>query len=375
MAGTRPASAADFYAFDGTLPQIPGKLLRSEPLPAELRLADADRQLRILYTSTDGGRGQGMLVTSGAVYYPKGAPPAGGWPIIAWAHGTVGVGDACAPSRVVRHPRDLAYLNAWLREGFAVVATDYQGLGTAGPHLYLNARAEAYAVLDSVRAALAAMPSLANRVVLLGQSQGGGAVFATAGFAPAYAPDVHVLATVASGTPNFMRPNAPTYPPDQVNPTLAYIMYATQTAQVYDPTLKASDVFTERAMPVFIQSDTLCVFPMEKAVVAAGLTSANTVVPAGLARVMRLVGKTIVYPTLKLEQPLFMATGEKDLDVSAEQQIALARAACKAGTRVVQHVYPGLNHGGTVNASLVDSIPFVRQVLAGEPFKTTCDSE
>lgn len=373
--GTGASSAGDFYAFAEALPQQPGKLLRSEPLPAELGLADAAKAMRILYTSTDGGRGQGVVATSGAVFYPKGTPPAGGWPVIAWAHGTVGVGGVCAPSKNVRSARDAAYLNAWLREGFVVVATDYQGLGAGGPHLYLHARAQAYAVLDSVRTALSALPDLANRVVLLGQSQGGGAVFATAGFAPVYAPDVHVLATVASGTPNLMRQNAPSYPPDRVNPTLAYLMYVTRTAQAFDPSLQASDVFTERALPVFMKSDALCIGPMEKAVVDAGLTSANTVIPAGLGRVTGLVIKTVVYPTLKLEQPLFMATGEKDLDVSAEQQIALARAACKAGTRLVQHVYPGLDHSGTVNASLVDSVPFVRHVLAGEPFETTCEPQ
>ena len=33
------------------------------------------------------------------VFTPKGTPPAKGWPIVAWAHGTTGVADQCAPSR------------------------------------------------------------------------------------------------------------------------------------------------------------------------------------------------------------------------------------------------------------------------------------
>jgi dienelactone hydrolase len=366
------AAAADFYVTQGALPAQPGVLLRSEPLPAALGLAAAGRQLRILYTSTDGAGGPGMLPTSGAVFYPPGAAPSGGWPVIAWAHGTVGIGDGCAPSRNPRTARDSAYLNAWLREGYAVVATDYQGLGTAGPHLYLNARAQAYAILDSVRAALGGLPDLANRVVLLGQSQGGGAVFATAGFAPAYAPELDVRGSVASGTPHLARQNAPTFAPDRVNPTLAYVMYATRTAQVFDPALKDREVFTDRALPVLAQSDTLCVGPLETAVVNAGLTNANALVPTGPALLFARLGKSVAYPTLKLSQPLFMATGEKDVDVSAEQQIALAKDACKAGSRVEQHVYPGLDHSATVNASLVDSVPFVRRVLAGQDIASTC---
>jgi acetyl esterase/lipase len=111
---------------------------------------------------------------------------------------------------------------------------------------------------------------------------------------------------------------------------------------------------------------------MEKAVVEAELTSANTLQPTATARLLGLVGKSILYPTLGLAQPLFMATGERDVDVSAEQQLALARDACAAGTHLLQHVYPGLDHSGTVNASLVDSIPFVRRALAGDVTDLSC---
>ena len=33
------------------------------------------------------------------VFTPKTAPPAGGWPIVAWAHGTRGIANHCAPSQ------------------------------------------------------------------------------------------------------------------------------------------------------------------------------------------------------------------------------------------------------------------------------------
>ncbi len=35
------------------------------------------------------------------VFTPKRAVPAKGWPIVAWAHGTTGVADQCAPSQKV----------------------------------------------------------------------------------------------------------------------------------------------------------------------------------------------------------------------------------------------------------------------------------
>ena len=36
---------------------------------------------------------------SGTLTVPKGKAPKGGWPVIAWAHGTTGIADSCAPSR------------------------------------------------------------------------------------------------------------------------------------------------------------------------------------------------------------------------------------------------------------------------------------
>lgn len=78
------------------------------------------------------------MATSGVVLVPAGAPPAGDWPVIAWAHGTSGVARMYAPSLM----KDLTYgeegLLPMVRAGFAVVATDYHGLGTEGPHEYLS---------------------------------------------------------------------------------------------------------------------------------------------------------------------------------------------------------------------------------------------
>ncbi|WHZ11430.1 MAG: hypothetical protein OJF60_001869 [Burkholderiaceae bacterium] len=373
-----PAPGDDaFYGYSGAVPSQPGVLLRSEPLPAEFGLKAAAQQWRILYTSTDGRTGSGELVTSGAVFYPPGPAPAGGWPIVAWAHGTTGLSDACAPSRSVRSKRDARYLDAWLHQGFAVVATDYQGLGTSrisGPHLYLNTRPEAYAVLDSVRAALSGMKNLSNRVIIVGQSQGGGAAFATAGYAPSYAPDLKVLGTVATGTPDPAARSPSPFKPDEVNPTLAYLLYAGHMVHALDPSITPGEVFQPRALPVYDQAATLCVGPLEKAVEAAGLTNANTLIPSGIAKATRALGRRLLYPTLKLEQPLFMGTGGADRDVSTAQQLQLARDACAAGTLVQQHVYPGLSHGETVNASLANSIPFARRLLAGEPVPSTCAS-
>ena len=79
---------SEFYTWSRELSGPPGRLLRSEPLPATLGLANAASQERILYTSTDGVEGKSLIAVSGALFIPKGTPPQEGWPLLAWAHGT-----------------------------------------------------------------------------------------------------------------------------------------------------------------------------------------------------------------------------------------------------------------------------------------------
>ncbi len=57
--------------------------------------------------------------------------------------------------------------------GFAVVATDYHGLGTEGLHQYINKTAQAHDVVYSIPAAHAAVAHLNPQWVVDGHSQGG----------------------------------------------------------------------------------------------------------------------------------------------------------------------------------------------------------
>jgi pimeloyl-ACP methyl ester carboxylesterase len=389
-AGTRPPApdpsqgdgrVSAFYTWDNDIPATPGELLRSEALPPPLGLANASRQLRILYSSTDGVGGTAPIAVSGALFLPKGLPPRGGWPVVAWAHGTFGMADICAPSWFGRSYRDVRYLNAWLSQGFAVVATDYQGLGTPGPNPQLNNRSNSYTLLDSVRAAFKAVPGLANEVVLVGQSQGGSAVVAAAGYAGTYAPELNIRATVATGviynaSPATLASLAPfdtSYHRDRnrIDPTLAYQFYSVLSAQQIDPSLKASDVLTDFALPLLEQARVSCLASLEDDARLAGLTEANTVKPGADARLKVWWDEYLKYPTLKLPSPVFIGIGADD--GLAPLELALAKDACAAGSHVEAHLYKGLEHNGTLNASLADSLPFVKRMLAGEPPRNVCE--
>lgn len=369
------AEVPALYAAFGNAPKRAGEWLASEALPAALRLPGGGRQLRFVYGATDGIGGSDAVAVSGAVFLPTGAAPDGGWPIVAWAHGTVGIADHCAPSVAGRSPRDMEYLGAWLNAGFAVVATDYQGLGTPGPHPYLHNRAAAYSVLDAVRAARRGVEGLANKVLIVGQSQGAAAAISTAAYAPIYASDIEVIGTVATGLPNaaasLSGANRAERDADAFDPAVAYLLYLAASATAGDPALSPAGSVQARAMPAYAAASKLCALPLLQMVRSQRLTQVNAIGPAFVSTYAAAI-RAVEYPGLSLGPPLFVGIGERDVDTPASGQLEIVRNACRAGTVVEAHLYRGGDHSSTVNSSFRHSVVFARKALAGERPAVRC---
>ncbi|MBJ9986850.1 alpha/beta fold hydrolase [Acinetobacter sp. S40] len=121
------------------------------------------------------------------IFTPKGAPPVGGWPIVAWAHGTTGVADKCAPSRTAMDTDIKGMIAQLLAKGYVVVAPDYEGLGEPSGqelHPFLNVKSEAFSITDAVVAARNYLGSkVNNKWVTVGHSQGGQAALGAAQYA------------------------------------------------------------------------------------------------------------------------------------------------------------------------------------------------
>jgi pimeloyl-ACP methyl ester carboxylesterase len=119
-------------------------------------------------------------------------------------HGTTGVADICAPSRdAPGHPSHIynqladATLNQWVKRGYAVLKTDYEGLGAPGSHPYLVGASEARSTVDILLAARRLLPAIGRSWTVMGHSQGGHAALFTASLAPAWAPDLDLIGAVA----------------------------------------------------------------------------------------------------------------------------------------------------------------------------------
>ncbi|OZC48327.1 hypothetical protein CH289_14215 [Rhodococcus sp. RS1C4] len=142
----------------------------------------------VVYNSVSGVDGSPTQV-SGAVFVPDGPAPVGGRPIVAYAHGTVGISPGCAPSEKRDLAGDADVVSRFLERGYAVAYTDYQGLSStvdSPPHPYLEPRTAAFDVIDSVRAARNLDPRLSTRWVAVGWSQGGQAAWAANEFDDVY---------------------------------------------------------------------------------------------------------------------------------------------------------------------------------------------
>jgi pimeloyl-ACP methyl ester carboxylesterase len=269
------------------------------------------------------------------------------------------------------------YLNAWLDQGYAIVATDYQGLGTPGGHPWLAVRPEGFSVLDSIRAALNGFPELTNSVVLVGQSQGAHAVLSASLLARQYAPDVNVKGTVATGVPGM-----PPFLPESAAPKIltpkltggnfpAYQLFMALAEQTMVPSFDAFANVTDRAYVALETARTGCISDLNPVLKNAELTVENEMKISFDDLLSRMVS-FIQYPPLQFLNPVFVGAGLIDTDTFPEGQYNFAMAACHTGSTVELHYYPGKDHGGALNSSLPDSISFVKAAFAGRAIAGNC---
>lgn len=158
-----------------------GDLLKIQPLdPKPLKIRSGTSVYRLQYSSKDL---DGSLVPATAFIALPFAPAKGShsncttYPLVAYAHGTSGIYHGCAPS----NGPNLYDYDSWqllVERGYAVVATDYAGLGNNQTlHKYGSYIAQANDVYYSVLAARKAFDIFSKDWMSVGHSQGGATVW------------------------------------------------------------------------------------------------------------------------------------------------------------------------------------------------------
>ncbi|WP_185981677.1 lipase family protein [Skermania sp. ID1734] len=197
-ASEAPPHRATVPAISQSVADQRGEVVKDEPatdLSDPLRKSGATEH-RIAYRSASGIDGDSRVVT-GAVFVPAGPPPPGGWPIIAYGHGTTGVSNNCGPSL---YPDLLGYdlvVASLIKLGFVVALTDYEGLGPTGKHPYLEPITEGFNMIDAVRAARHVVSTASTRWVAFGVSEGGQAAWSANELASDYGKGLDFLGSAS----------------------------------------------------------------------------------------------------------------------------------------------------------------------------------
>lgn len=216
VSSSTPGSAAqaqsDFYTPPAVITGRAGDVIKHQPmtvqsLPGIPMLGVTST--RIMYVSVN-REGRKVPVTGTVIEPTSPWSGPGARPLIAFAQGTHGVGDACAPSHLLARGTqvegNLQQLQAMAARGYAVAITDYIGVGPASVRpSYIHRLEQGRAVLDAARAATrlrhSAIPATAP-IFTYGFSQGGEGSGAALEMQPTYAPGMRLKGGYAGAIPD-----------------------------------------------------------------------------------------------------------------------------------------------------------------------------
>jgi acetyl esterase/lipase len=351
-----------FYDTPDPLPAgKPGELIRSEPSEAYSLAADFSA-VRILYHSRS-ARG-GDVATSGVVLVPDRTPPKGGWPVIAWAHGFSAAARQCAPSLL----RNLYYgplLSMYVNLGYAVVATDYTGLGTDFRSAVMDVPSNAMDVAYSIPAAHAAVPQLGPKWVAMGTSLGANVAVGVAEM-EARTRDPNYRGSIAiSGVADL---KALYEPPatEQTFRTLALLAYGIKT--IY-PDFDIPDMLTGKAIPEYHQVSDSCEslsdssqYPVSE-MLKQGWKN-NKFVEEFFGR--NMLGQEPAYG------PLLVIGDDTDPAVPPSITAQVVTRMCKHGDAIQFDKFSDPQPGLVLGDSIRDQMAWIEARFAGRPASNNC---
>lgn len=364
------ATLEPFYTTSSSiLTGKPGQIIKNEKMNLDVpNLANA---YRILYIS-ELANGK-SAVSSGMVFIPKGKAPPRGRTVLAWAHGTVGMGDACAPSRSVKPLNDMDWLSGALARGWVVSATDYVGLGTSGTPAYLIGASEAHDVLNSVRAVQNMEEANAgNRFVLFGHSQGGHSVLFSAKLAESYASELKLIAAAAAA------PAAELVPlfSEEYDESVAWGLGPETSVSwpIEYPDLRLSEVLSRVALGSYRSLSQTCLNGnIDKIKVHILLGQKFYKINPMEISSWRDAATKQTAPILSSQIPLIIAQGLSDEVVIPNTTALYAKKACENGSNLTMMWMNGVGHVPVANIAGSSIISWFEERLSGVPVASTCN--
>ena len=314
-------------------------------------------------------------ISTGVVVLPASAPvnPAAR-KFVAWAHPTTGVAWKCAPTLRAAPTKSIGGLNDLVAHGLIVAATDYPGLGTPGPIGYLVGKGQAYAVIDSVRAARQ-IPDVGsgNEFGLWGYSQGGHAVLFAAQLAGRYAPELKLKGIAAIAPPT----NLSALLKADLR-TIAGRILASFTLSSWSDTYGAPliDLLDSASQGLIREVSKNCLDDLGSKINAAaaqkGLDKQFLKAdPSSVPPWRDLMVQNSLY-TLNNLAPALIIQGGADEIVRPEVTTLFVRGACQAGASVQYVTLEGKGHSGAMETGHAQAVDWLARQLAGQPARSNC---
>ncbi len=334
----RPPDA--FYDPPASISAEPGSLLRSEAIQNVI-LPQGMRAWRILYATTIDDKTPALAVAM--VFAPREMPVLPR-PVIAWAHGTLGLMQKCMPSLLTAPSEGIPARDKIVGQGWVVVATDYPYTEKGGPHPYLMGEAEGRSALDAVRAAYHMQELTLDRrhTLVWGHSQGGHAALWAGIIAPRYAPELKIAGVVAiapaADIMNIIRTN-----PAGEKRLGPYIAMAYSR---FYPDIKFEEAIRPVALDASRQIVNLCGFiPPEDSqqihALAESFQGGALAIDTNAALVARIEQNAA---SGAIAAPLVVVQGLADVVVPPASTEAYVDARCAAGQPVEYWTFADLDH-------------------------------
>lgn len=355
-----PKGLPSFYSVPQPLPSTaPGALVKSQ----QLSIAGVHGTVyRVMYVS-ESEEGRPIPVT-GLVVVPTGTPPAGGFPVVTWGHGTNGMADSCTPSLDPSSSVPLA--NTLLDQGWEITASDYQGEGTPGLLPYLVGVSAARNTIDIVRAARhLGRAHASSRYVIWGHSEGGQTAMFGLHIAASYAPELHLAGVVAGAPPSQF---GAIYLFLQNSPFRYYLfMAAGGFHTAYGSAAPLSEVLTPAAIKLLPVLDQGCSGYVASKLAGYSLAQLVKVDPFTVPAWKSLISANDPGSfTSPASVPLLIIQGGSDEQIPVVSTLLLAQHLCGIGQDLERWIYPGQSHAGVIVPSMADMVHWIADRFAGE---------
>jgi alpha-beta hydrolase superfamily lysophospholipase len=364
---TVPQQPSAFYTPPDPLPAgEPGTIIRSEPITANV--PDGARAWRVMYLS-EGADGQPAAV-SGIIAAPDAAAESPR-PVVAWAHGTLGVQPQCGTGHLDDPFEFIPQVERLIQEGYVLAATDYPGLGTPGVHPYLFGQTAAAAVLDSVRAARQLDTGAGDRFIVWGHSQGGHSTLWAAQEAAEYAPELELVGAAAIAPAADLIGILDASMNERAGAILVSMALYAWNAHFPGASLAAL-VAPEAAEQVNRLAGT-CTTTPAAFLLLGELQPPATFLPENLTEIdafQQFIEANT--PDGPIDVPLLIAHGTADQIIPFAGSVREAERRCAAGEDVAFERYPGADHNPVVEESAVRVLGWIEDRFAGRPSGSTC---